>query len=203
MDMSVPTEPGIRLVAVLGTVRPGNYTSRALALVVDEIKRRPEIHLDVVDPAELSLPFPGHDDGQAGPKRLREIVSQASGVIFATPEYHGSFSSVTKLIIENLGFPSALAGKPVSLLGVAAGQIGAIKSLEALASVCTHVGAIVLPGAVSVAGVQQVFDSSGHCRDQAVEKRIRTVATNLIDYIHGSICPRIALEAMVRGSVQV
>ena len=35
-----------------------------------------------------------------------------------------------KLVIENLGFPSVLAGKPVALLGMAAGAIGAIKSLE-------------------------------------------------------------------------
>lgn len=31
------------------------------------------------------------------------------------------------------------------------------------------------------------------------EKRIRRVATNLIDYIEGNICPRMALEEMVRG----
>ena len=48
-------------------------------------------------------------------------------------------------MIENMGFPSVLAGKPVSLLGVAAGRIGAIKSLESLRGVCSHIGAIVLP----------------------------------------------------------
>ena len=61
---------------------------------------------------------------------------------------------MTKLVIENLGFPSVLAGKPVALVGVAAGRIGAIKSLEQLRGVCSHVGALVLPGAVSVAGVR-------------------------------------------------
>ena len=34
-------------------------------------------------------------------------------VVLATPEYHGSFSSVMKLMIENLGFPSVLEGKSV------------------------------------------------------------------------------------------
>ena len=197
--MTDPNGSGIHIAAMLGSVRPRNYTAMALALVADEMKRHPEFQLEVVNPAELKLPFPGFDDGHNDAKSLREIVSRATGVIFATPEYHGSFSSITKLMIENMGFPSVLAGKPVALLGVAAGQIGAIKSLEALGSVCAHVGAIVLPGPVSVADVQNVFDSDGHCRDQAIEKRIRSVATNLIDYIHGSICPRIALEAMVRG----
>ncbi len=196
--MENPAGNGIRIVAVIGTVRPGSYTSKALALVVDEVRKHPGVALEVIDPATLRLPFPGQD-GSGDPARLRETIGGATGVIFATPEYHGSFSSVTKLIIENLGYPSVLAGKPVALLGVAEGQIGAIKALEALSSMCQHIGAIVLPGPVSVARVQQVFDREGRCLDAAIEKRIRSVATNLLDYIRGSICPRIALEAMVRG----
>ena len=120
-------------------------------------------------------------------------------MVLATPEYHGGFAAVMKLVIENLGFPSLLAGKPVALLGVAAGQIGAIKSLEQLRSVCSHVGAIVLPGPISVAGVQKLFDAQGRCLDANVEKRIRGVATGLLEYVHGSVCPRIALEQMVRA----
>jgi len=189
----------IRIVAILGTVRPGNYTAKALALVGNEVEKHSEIAWEVVDPAKLHLAFPGAGGDAAEVKELRETVAGATGVIFATPEYHGSFSSVTKLVIENLGYPSVLAGKPVTLLGVAEGQIGAIKSLEALSSVCAHVGAIVLPGPVSVARVQRMFDAEGRCTDAGVEKRIRSVATNLIDYIKGSICPRVALEAMVRG----
>ena len=119
--------------------------------------------------------------------------------MLATPEYHGGFSSVIKLVIENLGFPSVLAGKPVALMGVAAGQIGAIKSLEQLRSVCSHVGAIVLPGPVSVANIQKVFDEEGRCLDPGAEKRLRGVATSLVHYIEDTICPRVALEQMVRG----
>ena len=121
-----------------------------------------------------------------------------SGIVLATPEYHGGFSSVIKLVIENLGFPSVLSGKPIALLGVAAGQIGAIKALENLRGVCSHVGAIVLPGPVSVPNIQGLFDENNKCLDAAIEKRIRRVATNLVDYIKGNICPKIALEALVR-----
>ncbi len=193
---------GIRIAAVHGTVRPGNFTSKALALVIDEIRQHEDIALDVIDPGEMNLPFPGADLDSPETKKLQERVARATGVVFSTPEYHGSFSSVTKLIIENLGFPSVLATKPVALLGVAAGQIGAIKSLEQLRGVLSHVGAIVLPGPVSIAGVQQVFDDDGSCRDAEIEGRIRGVATKLIDYIRGNICPRVALEEMVRREVE-
>lgn len=188
----------IQIVAIQGTVRPGNFTAKALALVTDELRKHDDVGVELIDPSTLNLPFPGMDGGGQGAKLLQEKVSAATGVILSTPEYHGSFSSVLKLVIENLGFPSILAGKPVALLGVAAGQIGAIKALEQLRSVCSHVGAIVLPGPVSVAGVQQLFDEQGRCLDQATEERIRGVATKLLDYIKGYICPRVALEEMVR-----
>ncbi len=193
---------GIRVAAVLGTARPGNYTSKALALVVDEFRKHEDVALDLIDPGRMNLPLPGADPDSPETERLKQTVSRATGLVFATPEYHGSFSSVAKLIIENLGFPSVLATKPVALLGVAAGQIGAIKSLEQLRSVLSHVGAIVLPGPVSVAGVQGVFDGDGRCGDLGIETRIRGVATQLIDYIRGNICPRLALEEMVRREVE-
>src|SRR6202040_2603253 len=102
-------------------------------------------------------------------KQLQSAVNAATGVVLVTPEYHGSFSSVMKLVIENLGFPSVLAGKPVALLGVAAGSIGAIKSLEQLRSIASHIGAHVLPMPVSVPNVQKVFDPSGRVLDPGVE----------------------------------
>ncbi len=194
--MSDARDGQIRIAAILGTARPGNFTAKALALVIDEIAKRDGIALDVIDPAGMDLAAPGANSADA--EALAEIVSKATGVIFATPEYHGTYASVAKLIIENLGFPSVLAGKPVALVGVAAGQIGAIKALEHLRSVLSHVGAIVLPGPVSVAGVRAVFDEDGACTDETTERRLRGVADNLIDYIRANICPRVALEQMVR-----
>lgn len=182
---------------MIGSRRPDNATAKALAVTVDELRRAGGIEVDVVDPADLDLRTPGTQDPELV-KILQEKVTAATGVILSTPEYHGSYSSVIKLLIEHLGYPSMLSGKPVALLGVAAGAIGAIKSLEHLRSVCSHIGAIVLPGSVSVARVHKVFDAEGNCVDPAVEKRLRGLARNLSDYIHQNICPRVALEQMVR-----
>jgi NAD(P)H-dependent FMN reductase len=108
-----------RVAVVIGAVRPGNFTSKATALAIDELRAK-GVGVDVIDPATLALPPPG--TGSSGDAdQMRELVTNATGVVIATPEYHGGFSSVTKLVIENLGFPSVLAGKPIGLLGVAAG----------------------------------------------------------------------------------
>ncbi len=196
--MQARAETNIRVAVVQGTVRPGNYTGKAVELVADELRKR-RAAVDLIDPARLDLPFPGVESDSPDPDHLRHLVASATGVVLSTPEYHGGPSAVIKLVIENLGFPSVLAGKPVALLGVAAGRIGAIKSLESLQSICSHVGAIVLPGSVSVAGVRKAFDEQGNCLDPGIEQRVRSVAANLLDYIRENICPRLALEAMVRA----
>jgi NAD(P)H-dependent FMN reductase len=186
----------------LGTARPGNFTSKALRLVEDELNQA-GASATRFDPVDKLLPFPGQPGTYPDKEILTQIVSEATGVVLATPEYHGSFAAHLKLIIENLGFPSVLAGKPVALLGVAAGQFGAIKSLEQLRGVCSHTGAIVLPGPVSVAGVQRVFDAEGRCLDQGVEQRIRGLAQGLLGYIGDHVCPKFTLERMVREAEQL
>lgn len=200
----MPTQsPAFQVVAIPGSVRPGNYTGMALAVLADELRRNPGIDLETINTAGIDFPPPGMANGSPAVKRFQDTVSSADGIVLATPEYHGSFSSVMKLMIENMGFPSGLAGKPVVLLGVAAGRIGAIKALEHLRSVCSHVGAIVLPGPISIAGVQQVFDEQGHCLDQGVEKEIRSLAGKLLDYLRKSDCPEVPLEEMVRRGSSV
>lgn len=188
----------IRIVVINGSVRPGNYTSMASAYVVDELRKHPKVSVEEVHPAELNLPFPGTDPHSPATKKLQQIVAQATAVVLVTPEYHGSFSSVMKLVIENLGFPSVLAGKPVALVGVAAGAIGAIKSLEHLRGVVSHIGGIALPLPISIANVQKVFDREGHILDPTAEKMLRQVAASLLGYIEKNICPAVTLERLLR-----
>ena len=110
----------IRLVILKGSVRPGNYTSMAAALVEDELKKHPRASVETIEPAELDLPLPGTAPRSSKVEQLHRKVASAAGAVLATPEYNGSYSSVMKLLIENLGHPSPLFGKPVAFAGVEA-----------------------------------------------------------------------------------
>jgi len=196
--MSQDTPPKFRIVAISGSVRPGNFTGKALAVVCDELRKHDHIELIIIDPAEWQLSPGGASGDEEAETKLKAIVKDATGIVLATPEYHGSYSAVMKIIIESLGFPSVMEGKPLVLIGVAAGAIGAIKATEHLRSVCSHIGALVLPGPVSLASVFKLFDEDGNCIDEQSDKRLRGAATRLLDYIANHICPSISLEEMVR-----
>ncbi|OGX07622.1 MAG: hypothetical protein A2Z88_01790 [Omnitrophica WOR_2 bacterium GWA2_47_8] len=189
----------IKIAVIIGSLRSNSYTSRALNIVIDEFKKYKDVECEVFDPKDLHLNFPGKA-AHPGNKDFQERVAKANGIILATPEYHGSYSSVIKLVIENLGYPSVISGKPVALLGVADGQIGAIKALEHLRSVCSHIGAIVLPSPVSVAGAHKIFDEQGRCSEPKVEARIRALATDLVKFIKRHTSSSISLEDIVRDT---
>jgi NAD(P)H-dependent FMN reductase len=186
------------IVTISGTSRPDNYTSKALA-VVNQALTDGGNSVTHFDCRELTLAFPGHE-ATADAKRLREAVEASAGVVFATPEYHGSFAAMTKLAIENLGFPSALKGKAVALVGVAAGRIGAIKSLEQLRGVCAHTGAVVMPQSVSIAGVRSAFGEDGSVEDSSIEGVLHDFASSFSRFIGDYVCPKVILEAQARES---
>ncbi len=192
---------GLRLAAICGSVRSGNFTAKALDLCIDEARQHAAVdRIEVIDVSQLGLLPPGLETAPERLETMVETVRQANGVILSTPEYHGSYSSTIKLIIDNLGFPSVLSGKAVVLLGVAAGRIGAIKALEHLRSVCSHVGALVLPGPVSLAGVQRLFDAEGRCLDAKTEQQVRALSHRLIDYLVTTTCPEEASADSIHGN---
>jgi len=191
----------MKIATILGSLNKNGSCAHALNIVNDELQKSDKIELVHVKPNDFILPFPGQKIPNSDEKEFQKLLSDVRGIIFSTPEYHGSISSIVKLIVENLGFPSVLSGKPISLLGVAGGSIGAIKSLEQLRSICSHVGAIVLPGPVSIPNVHSVFDKEGNCLDSKVEKRLRTFTNEMIKYSEKHICPRHALEEQVRENL--
>jgi len=171
----------MKIVTLLGSVQSNTNTGKALA-EVENYLREQGAEVERIDPLKLELNMPGLGDTKDA-EGIRELASAADGIIMATPEYHGSYSAVIKLIIENLGYPSVMEGKPTVLLGVAAGGPGATKAIEHLRSLSAHIGCMTLPKAVSVANAYRVFDKEGKCTDEDLVKRFHALGDALISSI--------------------
>lgn len=189
----------IEIITIGGSVRQNNNTDKALAVVIEQLKKHQDVKVREIDLGAIEFSLPGKPLQDPQVKEFQHIVRGATGVVIATPEYHGSFSSLIKLAIENLGHPSALKNKPVALLGVAAGRIGAVKSLEHLRSVVSHVGAIALPKMVSIDRVREKFEADGTILDEETEIQLRGLADNLLGYIREAVCPKFVLEDLLQA----
>ena len=153
-----------------------------MKVIVEELKASGS-DVDVIDPTGYKVPALGEPFSKELRSDLETRIKQADGVIMCTPEYNGCFSYVLMAVFENLGYPSALAGKPIALLGVASGAIGAVKALEHLKGVCSHLGSLVLPGSISIAEVHNQFNDKDELIDAKVDKQIRSVPRELLTYL--------------------
>lgn len=187
----------LHIAAIIGSLRPNSYTLRLISIALEEVRLQPGVQVDIIHPAELPLALPGQPGTEALQAELVRRVNAADALLLGTPEYQGSYSSVIKALIDNTGYPSALAGKPVAMIGAASGAIGAVKALEHLRSVCSHVGAIVLPYPVSVALVEQVIDEEGHCLVPALEKQLQSVGLQLVEFVRGRRANTATLEELI------
>lgn len=180
----------MHIAVMIGSVRDGSNTGKAATVIVAALKDNAAVTVDIINPRQLALAIPGAPGQEAAAEALtvsmQTRIKAVDGVIMVTPEYDGTYSAVLKLMIEYLGYPSVLAGKPVAVLGVAAGRIGALKALEHLRSLLIHIGALVVPMPQSIAEAHRVFDADGKVLDPHAETAMRVVAASLVAFIEKS-----------------
>ncbi len=91
--------------------------------------------------ADMNLPLYNQDfdaDFPAKALELKQVVANADGVLFVTPEYNRSFSGVIKNAIDWASRPwgqSAFAGKPAAIVGASVGALGTTQAQSQLRNV--------------------------------------------------------------------
>ena len=138
----------------------------------------------MLDLREFALPFAESGfEAEAFPDvaRFNQLVRQSDGLIWATPEYHGSFSGALKNALDLSSF-SEYEGKVVALLGVAAVQIGAINALSHLRTVGRQLHAWVLPSQLSIARAHAAFDEEGRLSDPKLAAATADLGAELVKW---------------------
>ncbi len=83
---------------------------------------------------------------------FEEPIGRADGIVIVTPEYNGSIPGIFKYYIDMLVDPEQFAGKPVALVGLAAGMWGALRPVEQIEAMLLYLGAVIYPKRVNLAG---------------------------------------------------
>jgi chromate reductase len=178
----VTKQDSLDLCVLVGSIRADSYSLK-ISHLISGIAVASHHSCKVIDPRELKLGIPHHPDDHghsAGNSALLQaMIKDAKTIVIVTPEYDGSYSAVTKVLIEHLGYPSALAGKFISIIGVASGRIGADRAIDHLRGVLLHIGGIVLPNHLSIAEVHKSF-SEGGIVDKSFMIKLETLTAKLL-----------------------
>ncbi|QNE33251.1 FMN reductase [Sphingomonas sp. NBWT7] len=170
------------IVGIGGTTVAGSSTERALEIALAAAAEAGAETQLFGGAALVQLPLytPGLTDRTAGEAALVAAVRAASGVIIASPGYHGSVSGLVKNAIDLLEETARdsrpyLADVPVGLIATAYGWQATGSTVAALRSIAHALRGWPTPFAATVNSAQAKLDAEGGCSDPAVTEQLRLV----------------------------
>ncbi|MEO6087250.1 MAG: NADPH-dependent FMN reductase [Umezawaea sp.] len=118
---------------------------------------------------------------------LRARISEADGLLIASPEYNHSVPGVLKNALDWASRPrtgSSLRHKDVALIGASTGHFGTARAQVALREVLAATGShVLLTPEVLVFTAHQRFDEAGVLHDPVTIDLLRTTLSALRDQI--------------------
>jgi NAD(P)H-dependent FMN reductase len=170
----------MKIAALGGSLRPQSFAYMALELALKKVERQ-GVSTELIDLRKLRLPFcsgeasyPDYPDVEV----LRQSVRSATGLLLATPEYHGNISGVLKNALDLLE-DEHMAGKVVGLIAVVGG-VHSTNALNAMRLICRQLHCWVLPEQIVIPHVEDSFDINGKLKDLELEKRIDLLVEHLV-----------------------
>jgi FMN reductase len=175
-------DESVRVVGICGSLRPNGWTLAALRIALAGAEER-GVTAELLDLRDYDLPFCTGADVEAiqrdaGVQRLRQKVFEASGIILATPNYHGSLSGVLKNALDLMSMRE-FEGKVVGLIGVSGGRMGGTSTLNTLRAIGRTLHAWVIPSEAWIYNADSAFTEDGHIKDLSSEQRVRDVGRKI------------------------
>jgi FMN reductase len=176
------------VVGIGGTTQGGSSTERALRLALRAAEER-GVETRLFGGAELAaLPLyaPGSGERTRGERALLEAVRAASGLVIASPGYHGSVSGAVKNAIDLLEETAKdrrvyLADLPVGLIATAYGWQATGSTIAALRSIIHALRGWPTPFAAAINSAQCRLDEAGGCSDPAIAEQLAMVGRQVAD----------------------
>jgi NAD(P)H-dependent FMN reductase len=172
---------------ISGTNRQGSNTLK-IAQLYKQIYDRLNIACELLDLSQLPQDLLRSDIYSLGSEGFKESfvapILASKGLHLIVPEYNGSFPGVLKLMIDLLPFPESFDGRPVCFTGIAAGQFGALRSVEQLQMIFAYRNACLFSKRVFLPAVHELITASGGLTDADLLARMEFQASDFNDFIN-------------------
>jgi chromate reductase len=129
-----------QIALIVGSIRKESLNRRFAEALIRLAP--PEFSFNSVRIDDLPLYNPDDDERPPGPVvRLKQEISGADGVLFVTPEYNRSITSVLKNAIDHASRPygkSSWRGKPAGVVGISVGAVGTAVAQQQLRNILAY-----------------------------------------------------------------
>jgi FMN reductase len=140
----------------------------------------------LLDIRQLNLPMynPDDDEPNGSATSLIEASFSADGLLWSSPLYHGTVSGAFKNALDWLHLlrdrePAYLHDKVIGLISAAGGAHG-LQAINTMEFATRALRGWAVPYVVPVATAARVFDREGRIQDQAVERQLQMLGSEVV-----------------------
>lgn len=172
----------ISVLAICGSLRQGSFNMAALRAAI--AVKPANMTVTVADIATIPL-YNEDVRAQGFPppvETLRQQIKVADALLIACPEYNYSMTGVLKNAIDWASRPpeQPFAGKPLAIIGAAAGMAGSARAQYDLRRSCVFLDVHPLnKPEVLIGQAQNKFDADGNLTDEVARNLLRDLMANL------------------------
>ncbi len=176
----------MKLVAITGTNAKHSYNRKLLQFMAKHFAKKADIEVLDIDQVPM---FDETDDQTDSPviQTFNQKISQADGVIIATPEHNHTIPSSLNSLLEWLSFNiHPLDGKPVMIVGASYSEQGSSRAQLHLRQIldAPGVNATVMPGNEFLLGfAHKAFDDNNDLVDQKTVDFLETCFYRFVRFV--------------------
>ncbi len=175
----------MKLVGIAGSIADQSYNRTLLKFIAKHSQGIADIEVLDIN----AVPMFSQDDDQTNSEVIQNLskkISDADGVIIATPEHNHTVPAALKNVIEWLSYEiHPFDGKPVMIVGASYHTQGSSRAQLHLRQIleAPGVNAIVLPGNEFLLGdVKTAFDENGDLKDKRTVNFLQTTLQKFIKF---------------------
>ena len=165
----------MKLAVLGGSLRQGSLNRRLLEHLARQLEGMGhEVASVAGEPLRLPL-FDADLPAPAGVLAVQAALSGIAGLVIVSPEYNAGIPPHLKNAVDWLSTlaPNPLKGIPVLLAAASPGAFGGARALLSWRPVLANLGALALPGAITVPLADQNLDPDGAPSDPRAQGQIR------------------------------
>ncbi|KUO22220.1 NADPH-dependent FMN reductase [Streptomyces dysideae] len=154
----------LKVTLVIGSNRHGRFGPVVADWLLDRIRHREDLTVEVVDVAGIDLPtsLAPTPEVRAELSAVTPKIADADAFVVLTPEYNHSFPAGLKNLID--WHFTEWQAKPVALVSYG-GVSGGLRASEHLRQVFAELHAVTVRDTVSFHGAHACFDDAGRLKD--------------------------------------
>lgn len=165
----------MKIAIIVGSVREGRYSHRVCYYLKERLEAQARCEVQLLDLAEIDLPlltnlWEEQEEPADNLVQFSQYIREADALIFASPEYHGSYSGVLKNAIDH--YWKEFNQKPIGVVAAASGPHGGINASIHMQQLILSLGAFAMPQKLLVPFIRESFDNQNQPLNEDVQRRI-------------------------------